>query len=354
MAEKTSATAGQDAASQLAGLRSRAEGLIKKIGLDDPYKAFQEMNANIDGVANTLSALRKRGYVFGGDWEKQAASLRANWPSQKRDAERIYAEQKGELQIASRRVQQLLVRAERDSTLLDDLGRDLNEFERQISSAEERLQGACAAADNAYGLISGGIEQATFLLDELDGVTFNLLRDEHPVAACKAQWVSNKEEPQGILYLTDQRILFEQEEEKATKKILFITTKSEMVQRLLWEAPVGAVKKANAEDKGGFAGFGVKELLTLEFGESGGNLPKDVTLRFLDYADNEMWQGLIQRVKSGEIQKERYGASAKAEAAPAPREVPTHCPRCNAALPTVYKGTQQITCEYCGATVNVG
>ena len=350
---QTNAT-GQDSAAQLAGLRSRADGLIKRINLDDPYKAFQEMNANIDGLANEIGALRKRGYVFGGEWEKQATSLRVSWLAQKRDAEKIYAEQKTELQNASRRVQQLLVRAERDRNLLDDLGRDLTEFERQITSAEGRLKGAFAAADNAYGLISGGIEQATFLFDELDGATFALLHNEHPVAACKAQWVSNKEEPQGILYLTDQRILFEQEEEKATKKILFITTKSEMVQRLLWESPAGAVTKVVAEDKGGFVGIGVKELLTLEFGDGGGNLPKEVTLRFLDYADNELWQGLIQRVKSGEIQKERYGTSPKAEAPALPKAIPTNCPRCNASLPTVYKGMSQITCEFCGATVNVG
>ena len=63
------------------------------------------------------------------------------------------------------------------------------------------------------------------------------------------------------------------EEEKATKKILFITTKTEMVQRLLWEAPVDVVAGVSAEDKGGFAGFGVKELLTLKFGANAASLP---------------------------------------------------------------------------------
>ncbi len=354
MAEQASATGNENVESKLAGLRSRWEGLSKKAGLDDAYKAFQQMSAEIEGMDSEIAAVRKRGYAFGGDWEKQAATLRSRWPTQKRDAENVYTEKKQDLQNAARQASQLLARAERDSKLLDDLGRGLSELERQITSAEERLKGAYAAADDMAGDISVGIEQAIFVLDELDDATFKLLHNEHPVAACKAQWVNNKEEPEGILYLTDQRILFEQEEEKATKKILFITTKKELVQQLLWEAPVGVVERASAEDKGGFVGFGVKELLTLEFSTDAAGLPKEVTLRFLDYADNELWQELVQRVKSGEIQKERFGASAQTAAPTAPREIPTNCPRCNAALPTIYKGTQQITCEYCGATVNVG
>ena len=43
--------------------------------------------------------------------------------------------------------------------------------------------------------------------------------------AVRATWQKGGEDnPQGILYLTDQRLLFEQKQEIGAKKVLFITT----------------------------------------------------------------------------------------------------------------------------------
>ena len=35
------------------------------------------------------------------------------------------------------------------------------------------------------------------------------------------------------------------------------------------------------------------------------------------------------------------------------KELPTKCPSCNAPLPPIYKGMQQVECEYCGTAVNI-
>jgi hypothetical protein len=45
------------------------------------------------------------------------------------------------------------------------------------------------------------------------------------------------DDPKGILYLTDQRLIFEQKQEIATKKFLFITTEKQKVQKLVFEVP---------------------------------------------------------------------------------------------------------------------
>ena len=62
------------------------------------------------------------------------------------------------------------------------------------------------------------------------------------VRAVKALWTRDEQEdktdPKGILFLTDQRLLFEQREEIATKKVLFVTTERKKVQEL----EKGAVK----------------------------------------------------------------------------------------------------------------
>ena len=201
------------------------------------------------------------------------------------------------------------------------------------------------------------MEWATFMLDHVDEATFKLFPDENGVAACKAKWLSQKGEPEGILLLTDQRLIYEQVEEVAKKKVLFVTTEKELVRELAWDAPVGAVDKVSAEDKGGFVGFGVKELLTLNFNRDAKGVPDEVTLRFLDYADNEMWVGLVERVKSGQIESEKVVGAAEADASemedtPA-IAAPTTCSSCGGKMPTFFKGMQRVECEFCGNVVTL-
>ncbi|MBT7991117.1 MAG: hypothetical protein HN769_14710 [Anaerolineae bacterium] len=124
-----------------------------------------------------------------------------------------------------------------------------------------------------------------------------------------------------------------------------------------WETPVGAVDKVSAEDMGGFVGIGVKELLTLNFNRDAKGVPDEVTMRFLDYADNEMWQGLVERTKSGQIESEKYAGAVEAaadEADPTPAvAAPTKCSSCGGKLPTFFKGMQQVECEFCGNVVTM-
>ncbi len=126
-----------------------------------------------------------------------------------------------------------------------------------------------------------------------------------------------------------------------------------MVHKKLWDAPVGGVDKVSADDKGGMMGFGVKELLMLKFNRDVDDLPDDeMPLRFKDYADNEMWAGLIGRVKSGQIDQSRHqDGDPAADTAADNREIPTKCRSCGAKLPTIFKGMQQVECEYCGEVV---
>ena len=70
-------------------------------------------------------------------------------------------------------------------------------------------------------------------------------------------------------------------------------------------------------------------------------------------ADNEAWAGLIGRVKSGEIAKERSRPKDEAvlEAA---RAAPTKCTTCGAALDVeIVRGMREITCEYCGTVIRL-
>jgi hypothetical protein len=158
---------------------------------------------------------------------------------------------------------------------------------------------------------------------------------------------TKKEGPEGVLYLTDERLIFEQKENIATKKVLFITTEKEKVQDLVFEVPVGQIDEVKTRQKG-FLGH--KEMMELLFAPEADL--SGATLRLRD-SDNEEWARLIGRVKSGEIAKERTRPKDEA-AIEAARSAPTKCATCGATLSVeITRGMREITCEYCGSVMRL-
>ena len=82
-------------------------------------------------------------------------------------------------------------------------------------------------------------------------------------APAQAEWVATGkggDDPDGIVYLTDQRLLFEQKEKTGKKLGLF---GGKQTQELEWELPLNLIEKVQAENKGLFGG---KDMLHFELG----------------------------------------------------------------------------------------
>ncbi|MBC8506511.1 MAG: hypothetical protein ISR58_04970 [Anaerolineales bacterium] len=332
--------------------------LSDRVTLSTVSDELSNVGRDVSELEDYISEIRSKGYVFGGDWEGKAEEVRSRWPREKRAAERELDQQTQIVRDSADEVERLLNRAERSHNLLDDLERKLESFESEVSAAEQNVRRAFERSSDELGEVYEEIEWATFLVENLRDSAFKLNPEENGVAACKAKWMSKKGEPEGVLYLTDQRVFYEQIEEVATKKVLFITTEKETVREMAWQAPVGAIDKHGAEDKGGVLGFGVKELLTINFNRDAKDVPNEVTMRFLDYADNEMWENLIEQVKSGRIAKSKYsgavsdGEHTHSEASDS-KTIPTTCTSCGGKLPKAFKGMRQLECEFCGQVVSL-
>jgi hypothetical protein len=319
----------------------------------------ENVTSTIDEVDHTLSDIRARGYRFGRDWESKLSTLKERWPGQRNEARRLLEDERRILRDAARDAERTLERAQRDARLVDDAESRIDALESNISRAERRVRQTFDATWEQTLALRQELREAESLLEALDSAQFDLYPDEHAIAVCEATWTSDAQEPEGMLFLTDARLIFEQRQEVATKKILFVTTEKELIQEKLWESPIGAVEELEAEDERAF--LRRKELLTLRFSERTRELPGDITL-LLKGADNETWRSLIRRAKSGEIEAERFGAPAPEERLEAEiqresvdddKEVPTVCPNCNAPLPPIFKGMNQVVCDYCGTTVNI-
>jgi len=175
---------------------------------------------------------------------------------------------------------------------------------------------------------------------------------EGPLLAVKAEWQQDGEEgPKGYLFLTDQRLLFEQREEVVTKKRFGIfKAESEMVQKLHIAVQVHEVEQVVHKEEGGFLGMGKDDILELVFAATA-SLSR---ARFhLDGQDSEDWAAMINRIQSGEIDGDRSDEyQDELEAAQiTSASFPEQCPNCYAAVPEQPRGVTTYTCEFCGATI---
>ena len=155
--------------------------------------------------------------------------------------------------------------------------------------------------------------------------------------------------------MSDQRLLFEQKEKVATKKVLFITTESETVQQLLLANPVGAIESCKASS----AGFGGNQD-HLDFAFTSGDF---ANAHFhIKGQESEVWAALIKRILNGDIAGERYYAEGEDAASiqqavesalsNAPANAPAKCTACGAPIDEeITRGQHQVQCEYCGTVM---
>ncbi len=355
--------------SKIAAMNSEWERLAGDATLADLYDRMEDITVATNALPDQIASLRARGFIYGRGWEEQAYALQEQWAGQYDDILKVLDDQRELMARSSDGVADLVARAQSNPQLLPTAESRLNDLGSRVSEAKRRVAGAFDKILDGLEALQNKMSDADEMLTALEGASFQCFPDERGYAFCEANWHARGTEPiPGMLFLTNSRLLFEQREKVATKKFLFITTQSEMVQKLLWFAPLGGVEVFGTEDKKAF--LSKSEMITLRV-EGGENTPPEITLELKGGVDNESWARLLKRAKEGQLDTERYDvvapaptpapAEGESPAAPAPaapasepaKPLPTQCPSCNAKLPTIYKGMHQIACDYCGTVVNI-
>lgn len=301
---------------------------------------------DIEGAVNALPAnaenIRARGYVFKNYLEKKVETLATQWRDLRPRVESAIRTQAQSLQTDATSVQNTLNRGAL-------AGAALTSLESKVSAATGNLQGMYDTLDNNVNQTQQQIDDISWTLQQAEQASFGLLPTEAPVEAVPANWKKpdDKDGVDGVLYLTDQRLIFEQKEEVATKKVLFITTEKQKLQSLQWEVPVAQIEQAAGSKKGL---MGKDDYLTLTCGSAAPFRAAEIHLKG---ETGEAWQGFVGRVKSGDIAKERT-VPVDAKAAEAVANAPTKCPTCGATITqTILRGQTEITCEFCGSKIRL-
>jgi len=327
MADETQKSPAELRAERFERLRSDWSDLSDHATLGDLYDRIESLRNAIEDLPDRISNFRTRGYVYGNEWEAKAEALKEAWPDRARKARRHLRDQANRMEPLIEDIENFCDRSRLADGQLDRLEDKIERAEDWIGDADSQVRTIFTSLNEDLATLNREFSQVEYMLDAMDDVTFPLLPEENGVAACEAIWTNDKKEPKGVLFVTNHRLIFERREKVAKKKVLFITTKSELVQEKLWEAPIGSVTSTDTEDKGAL--MFSKELLHLQFAHDVRTIPEEITLR-LKGRDNDDLRAWIELTQTGEIAAQRYDAGEEETATPAaealPDDVPTVCP----------------------------
>jgi hypothetical protein len=338
---------------EIDGLYSRFARLEGDAQLGSVYQGIAEIEKFLAEIPQTMDGLRNRGYVHSGRLESQMDSYRVQWESLRPRIESALTDHttrlNGDLSQTSRRVQAIsngnaaVIAAAK--TAVEGLSSKVDAAGRALESLYQNLQNQLRQLNRSVTQVATTMG----LLDEAPEVHLRL--SEGPLVAAHCQWLQNgKEGPEGVLFLTDQRLIFEQRQEIVTKRTLGIFKKeSEKIQKVLIEAEVSDIESLAHSQEGGFLGMGKAEILELILGGAASVSRARFHVKGQEASE---WAALLKRVQSGDINRDRHEQYVAEVAAASNLQFPTQCPNCFATVPTPARGARTVTCEFCNAVIN--
>ncbi|MFN2113002.1 MAG: hypothetical protein ACK2TT_07795 [Anaerolineales bacterium] len=345
----------QQLQSDIQAMQSSLGDLQTSARLADIRDRVEDLSVKVRGLDQRIASLRKHGYAFEKDLEAQAEDFVRDWARVEPGIKRKVESEAQELESALRPLESLLAQLAGDRSPANALQPRVARLKAQVENLESRVEGAEKSIQGEYDQFQSSVSQLEthlgkleWTLTELSEADFQLLATESPLMAVKAVWAKEgkqtKQDPEGVLYLTDQRLIFEQKEKVATKKVLFVATEKELVQELKWEIPVVLVEDAKASKEG----FLNKDDY-LELRLASGAVFDVLSIHIWQRGDE--WVSLIQRAKAGDFDANRAIPIDEAVLEKV-RNAPTKCPSCGGAIKQVIlRGMDSITCEFCGDVI---
>ena len=343
--------------SEIRDLQSAVEDLQSTARLTDIRDGVEDLGGAVNGLERRIKSLRDKGYAFEKSLEKTAAGFQREWSKKAPLVRGLIEKEAGVLERSLRPLDTKMVELAGKSASPRTLSPLVKSLEAQVEALENRVEAAADSIRGEYDQIQSDVNQFEYhlgklewTLKEISEASFDLLATESAIMGVKAVWAQGekqkKDDPQGVLFLTDQRIIFEQKEKIATKKVLFIATEKELVQKTHWDIPVVLVEEAKSRNEGF---LGKDDYLDLRF-QSGAALD----LAYLHiWQPGEDWVSLINRVKSGDFDQERAIPIDQA-VLDRVKNAPTKCSSCGGAInQPILRGMENITCEYCGDVIRL-
>jgi len=341
--------------SDIQSLQSSMRELQSSVRLVDIRDRLEDLGTNVKGLDERINSLREHGYAFEKELEGRAAAFDKQWSGIAPDLKSQIEQETLGLKRSLSPLESQITAVAGDSSSpvslkprVERIKSQVTTLEGRVEAIEESIRGEYDQFSSEVSKLKSHLARLEWMMTEVSEASFSLLATESGIMAVKAVWAKgekqNKHDPKGVLYLTDQRIIFEQKQKVATKKVLFVTTERKLVQKTLWEAPVVLVEEVKSRDEGF---LGKDDYIDLQF-KSGA--PYDLVHIHIWHPGDE-WVSLLNRAKAREFDKTRAIPIDKAVIEKV-KNAPTKCPSCGGAInQVILRGMDRLDCEYCGDAI---
>jgi hypothetical protein len=295
---------------------------------------LSELENKAATLSRELAELRARGYVVEKSLEADIEVLNLQWEKIKTRSQATLDYQTSQLGSSMKSIQEGMAKLAGMTSSLAAARPVYINLKSMIASAEAQAEAAEETVLDQYDeyadeveMLDTHLEWVDWMLDAISTASFKLLATEGGVAAVEAVWERPGLPPEnGILFLTDQRLLWEDRVGEYELKL---------------EVPLSEVLEAKDESD--------EETKTERLVVSlGGNAPVSSGIFVLSQPVAEEWLQMIGRARSGGYAGDRAVEIDEAELDRI-RNAPTECPNCGAAYTApILRGQDQLVCEFCG------
>lgn len=295
-------------AAEISSLQSSVSSLQSKLSLSDVSSDVTQLDQQLSKLATTLENVRNQGYKYSGDMDSKLYDVISQWQSLKPQVEQAIGQQASVLTQSAAGLQgtlsQLAARAGNAAqarSLLPSASSTVNSLLGNASQAESTIEAMYANVKSDASAITGRLSRIETMMALLSGAKFKMADGESGIMAVKAKLdKEGKDDPEGYLFLTDKRLVFEQNQEIVTKKVLFVATEKEKLHEVLVETQLSDIGIAKASKKGL---MGHEDHLDVDYGGQSAHF-------HIDGQDSNEWQVMIERARAGGFESERAKAGA--------------------------------------------
>lgn len=338
-------------------VKRKFDALLRRYEKFEDAVRLNDLSRSITGVADDIrkypteiQSVREKGYIFRKYLENMAEVLASHWDEKKADIDRVIATEQRRLRQDFPEVkhdvdlaQQVAGIPSKLAHVLPGLEQKIDEFEKKVAAGQRNVQNQFDTIRRDSEALKQQVREINQFIKILSEASFKLLMGESLYMVSSAEWIQDKKNtPDGYLYLTDHRLIFEQDEKVGKTLGLF---GGKQVREIRWEVNLNQVDTLEFENKGLFGG---KDMVYLNL--------KDGTRHTVEVkgsANNKFWIKQIERMISGEANDER-AIEPEPELLEALKNAPTACHVCGATLPMLVANQRQIECEYCGSVIRIG
>lgn len=332
-------------------LQDRYQRLNTEIQLLEIVQDLRDSTREAAGLISDVGSIRRRGYVYAPYLEHKAALLYEHWQAALDDIQHVLDERVTALQ---EEYKQLEIHSAQLSQHLDDVSA-MNDrlpiaetaaaaLESKIREADIHIKQMYAALERDINQAIEQIQEIHWLLDQRDGSSLVYQPGESLFMGILATlYLSSANFGEGVLYLTNQRLLFER---KATLSERENADTGQAAHAKVWGIDLVQVEDVQVQRTGT---IDAADSLNISYLHHDGSAR--VTVAIHEWAKCKLWAAHIRRLCFGDAADERM-LPLDDEFLATNHGAPTICHVCGAGLSSGAADSQKMSCGYCGAVIS--